>query len=99
MASQPESASIDDGLVLDNVWVTAPVRCAPPQPTSQHPAERDTCAEAGSTRSSLSSPMQRCSWPSASSVTRHCGQHLPSERASTCPVPDPAFVPTVVRWP
>ena len=44
LASQPGSVSIDDGLILENVWVTAPVRCAPPgnKPT---PVERDTCAE------------------------------------------------------
>ena len=42
LANQPESISKDDGLQLDNVWITAPVRCAPPsnKPT---PAERDTC--------------------------------------------------------
>jgi len=41
-ASRPESLSRDDGLELRGVWVTAPVRCAPPanKPT---PAERDTC--------------------------------------------------------
>lgn len=43
LASQPESVSADDGLELENAWVTAPVRCAPPanKPT---PTERDTCA-------------------------------------------------------
>lgn len=43
LASQPDSVSVDDGLILDNAWVTAPVRCAPPgnKPT---PTERDTCA-------------------------------------------------------
>jgi len=30
-ASQPESVSIDDGLTLNDVYITAPVRCAPPQ--------------------------------------------------------------------
>ena len=42
LASQPESVSADDGLVLLGAWVTAPVRCAPPanKPT---PLERDTC--------------------------------------------------------
>ncbi len=42
-ASQPESSGCDDGLTLSGAWVTAPVRCAPPQnkPTV---AERDTCA-------------------------------------------------------
>ena len=43
-ASQPTSTDVDDGLTLIGAWVTAPVRCAPPdnRPT---PAERDNCAE------------------------------------------------------
>jgi uracil-DNA glycosylase len=42
-ANQPTSLSADDGLSLDGVWVTAPVRCAPPanRPTVE---ERDRCA-------------------------------------------------------
>ena len=42
LANQPESASIDDGLTLTGCWVSAAVRCAPPdnRPT---PGERDTC--------------------------------------------------------
>lgn len=41
-ASQPSSTSIDDGLKLRGAWVSAAVRCAPPEnkPTRQ---ERDTC--------------------------------------------------------
>lgn len=41
-ASQPTSRSRDDGLTLTNAWISAAVRCAPPQnrPT---PAERDAC--------------------------------------------------------
>lgn len=43
-ATQPTSRGRGDGLELDNAWVTAPVRCAPPQnkPTT---GERDNCAE------------------------------------------------------
>ena len=44
LASQAESTSRDDGMVLDGVWVTSPVHCAPPsnRPT---PAERDACRD------------------------------------------------------
>jgi uracil-DNA glycosylase family 4 len=42
-ANQPESTSLDDGLELRDVFVTAAVRCAPPQ-NKPTPAERDACA-------------------------------------------------------
>ena len=43
LANQPHSVSAGDGLQLHRAWISAPVRCAPPdnQPT---PAERDTCS-------------------------------------------------------
>jgi uracil-DNA glycosylase len=42
LANQPTSVSCDDGLVLHGVWVSAVVRCAPPD---NHPTieERDRC--------------------------------------------------------
>ena len=43
LANQAESTSIDDGLELTNAWVTAAVKCAPPD-NKPLPAERDTCA-------------------------------------------------------
>ena len=41
-ASQPEGRAADDGLTLSGAYITAAVRCAPPEnrPT---PAERDAC--------------------------------------------------------
>jgi uracil-DNA glycosylase family 4 len=42
VANRPESRHAGDGLALSGMWITAAVRCAPPQnrPT---PAERDAC--------------------------------------------------------
>lgn len=42
-ANQPHSVHLDDGLRLTGAYITAPVRCAPPQ-NEPTPAERDTCA-------------------------------------------------------
>jgi uracil-DNA glycosylase family 4 len=41
-ANQPESRALGDGLELEGAWVTAAVRCAPPQ-NKPAPAERDEC--------------------------------------------------------
>ncbi len=43
LANQPQSVSVDDGLLLRDCWVTAAVRCATPanRPT---PEERDRCS-------------------------------------------------------
>jgi uracil-DNA glycosylase family 4 len=42
-ANQALSVSADDGLTLAGAYVTAPVRCAPPE-NKPTPAERDNCA-------------------------------------------------------
>ena len=42
-ASQPTSVSRDDGLALTGCYITAPVKCAPPD-NKPLPSERDTCA-------------------------------------------------------
>ena len=42
LANQPTSVSADDGLRLRGAWVTAAVKCAPPD-NKPLPAERDEC--------------------------------------------------------
>lgn len=42
LANQAESVRRDDGMALSGVWITAPVRCAPPG-NAPLPVERDAC--------------------------------------------------------
>lgn len=42
LANQPESLHVDDGLELSGAWVSAAVRCAPPD-NSPETDERDAC--------------------------------------------------------
>ena len=42
LANQPQSVSIDDGLALTGAWVTAVVKCAPPD-NKPSPDERANC--------------------------------------------------------
>ncbi|MGH9269935.1 MAG: uracil-DNA glycosylase, partial [Ilumatobacteraceae bacterium] len=43
LANQPTSVTATDGLELCDAWVTAPVKCAPPD-NAPTPVERDACA-------------------------------------------------------
>ncbi|HZO93892.1 MAG TPA: uracil-DNA glycosylase [Candidatus Baltobacteraceae bacterium] len=43
LANQPQAVGRDDGLVLRDAYITAAVRCAPPQ-NKPTPAQRDRCA-------------------------------------------------------
>jgi len=43
LANRPVSVRAGDGLQANNVWVTAPVKCAPPA-NMPLPSERDSCA-------------------------------------------------------
>ncbi|MEU2034786.1 uracil-DNA glycosylase [Nocardia amamiensis] len=58
LANQPTSTSLDDGLRLTGVRITAPVHCAPPdnKPT---PAERDRCSHWLDTEVRLLTPTLR----------------------------------------
>ena len=42
LANQAESVSVDDGLTLTDAWISAAVRCAPPD-NKPLPDERDNC--------------------------------------------------------
>jgi uracil-DNA glycosylase len=85
LANQPTSISPDDGLRLNDVWVTAPVRCAPPanKPTVD---ERDTCfpylvTELGLLeRASVLVALGGFAWEAALRVTSALGEERPKPK-------------------
>jgi uracil-DNA glycosylase family 4 len=80
LANQARSESVDDGLRLYGVRITASVRCAPPdnKPT---PQERDTCAHWLLREVALLKPTLRVAWWPV----------LSAEYEIKPPIPRPAF--------
>jgi uracil-DNA glycosylase family 4 len=82
-ANQPTSVRADDGLALADVWVTASVKCAPPD-NKPLPQERDACfpfavAELRALpnlRAILC--LGKFAWDNALRLLRDAGQALPS---------------------
>ncbi len=87
LASAPVSERRGDGLRLEDAYVTAVVRCAPPanRPT---PEERDTCLPIWSASSTCSSTAGRSSPSEPSPGTGRCGRCAGSARR--CPGRGPA---------
>ncbi len=87
LANQPTSVSRDDGLALSRTWVTAPVRCAPPQ-NKPTPTERDTCsvwfdAEVSLLReATVFVVLGQFAYQALWAHLRRCGTDLPTPRPS-----------------
>jgi uracil-DNA glycosylase len=78
-ANQPTSVSRDDGLALRGCYITAPVKCAPPD-NRPLPSERDACAPWLDAELALL-PGPGWSWPFAwDQVLRHLGPVRPKPR-------------------
>jgi uracil-DNA glycosylase len=76
LASQPTSTSRDDGLTLHHVWVTAPVKCAPP-------GNRPSTAERRAAARSCSVSW-RCWRPAATASAPFCvSGHSPTRRRAS----------------
>ncbi len=84
LASVPDSVSRDDGARLYGCYLTAVVRCAPPQ-NKPTPAERDTCLPYLVEEIDLVSPdtivaLGRFAWEGVLLAVRRCGGRLPSPK-------------------
>ena len=87
-ANRAESTTRGDGLALTGAWVTAPVRCAPPEnkPTVD---ERDLCASWFDRELDILRADGRW-WPSVTSRTGRSGD-ISAIAATTLPRPRPRF--------
>jgi uracil-DNA glycosylase family 4 len=88
LASQPHSVSRDDGLTLDEVFITCPVRCAPPD-NWPNPDEVRACAPF-LTRELAALPSARVLLALGALGWRACLTHLQTQGVAL-PRPRPAF--------
>ncbi|MBX5482195.1 MAG: uracil-DNA glycosylase [Myxococcaceae bacterium] len=84
LANQPTSTSRDDGLTLHDVFITAPVRCAPPN-NAPTPEEFRTCAhwldrELALLRPRVFLALGAHAWDSTLRHLERAGQRLPKPR-------------------
>ena len=92
-ANQPTSVSVDDGLSLTGAWVTAAVKCAPPD-NKPLPAEREACRpfllrELAPARRVGCRRLSRCASPTRPPApSSGCGRARSSATASRSLAPD-----------
>jgi uracil-DNA glycosylase family 4 len=82
-ANQPTSTHLDDGLVLRDTWVTASVKCAPPD-NKPLPEERDACFPFAVAELAALPQLRalvclgKFAWDNALRLLRQAGQELPT---------------------
>jgi uracil-DNA glycosylase family 4 len=82
-ANQPTSTHVGDGLALTGVWITAAVKCAPPD-NKPLPDERDACFPFAAAELAALPDLRAIlclggfAWDGALRLLRHAGHPLPS---------------------